>query len=380
MKKVILAVFSFAAFSTGVFAEGISFRNELTTNVINYFNPKKDGLDSNTSFFDTKERVIANCEYGIVKAGVDAKGYFQKSNKFDSDSNYTADWNNDETDWYVEFSPFNQLSLGFSDELYTAGSYLPVYDDNVSVGNYSTNGFAFIIRAIDNLTIGAGNDVKATFFTDNGHDDDWDLNLAAGLDLSVEDVSIGGSIRGIGTDGHFKAGIYGSIKAIKSLVVNLGFTYSKDGGLGLDNVTYISSRQYAMDSNDNVKGYNLNKLLGIYGKNVFTAGLMFDADVVKVASDLALNIKANDEHGIYDLYLAGDVLVGIDSNIGIDIKAFILSDFGDTDADMTLGVKPRFIYTMGKHELSAGLFIQTMFDSNWGYTAIGVPLGWKYTY
>lgn len=373
MKKILLAVMSIAVMTSGVFAEGISFSNELVTNVVNVFDPKNG--ESNTSYFDTTERVIADCEVDIIKAGVDAKGYFRKSNRFDKNSNYKLSW--DSADWYVEFNPFEIVGFGFSDELYTAGSYLPVVDEKVNAGNYSTSGFSLLIRPAENLTIGVGVDNDATYFADNNNDE-WEYNLAAGIDYNDEQFSIGGSFHGIGTDDHLKIGIYGSIKAIDNFLLNVGFTHSEDGDIGLNNVTYISNQPYKDDSN--ITRYINDKYFCIWGKNVVNAGAVIDVDVVKISGDLAFSLDSDDRKGLYDFYLGADVLLGLTNELGIDIKGFMLNDFGDTDEDMTFGLKPRLLFKMDKHEFSVGLFYQSKLGSNNGYKSFGLPLGWKYVY
>lgn len=408
MKRVFFTVLAAAALSSAVFAadtkknqkqKQIEFTNELSSDIIHHIVPRSSDLDSHTSFAGLKENVTADYKGDVVKVGVDASLYMKDTNGVWNDDDgqpfYITEW---DADWYVEFNPFKIVAFGFSDELYTEGSLLPVWDSNVNAGNYSTNGFSVLIRPIDELTFGAGFDVPAWWFGD-----DWNAyEIALGADYSSDLFSVGGSLRHIGTDDRFQIGVYASIKAIDKLVINAGFTHSEDGDAGLGNVTFVSPYGY-WDGTSNTWVSFINAE-GIYGKNILTGGVVFDAGNFQILADLAFNFDSDYSYhnywwrgvhigkGCYDFYTAVEFKMGLTKVIGLDIKGLALFDFGDEtvwdgsngkwrDLDPTFGVYPKVVFELNdRHTLYAGIIIQACMDPDYGYTEFALPVGWKYTY
>lgn len=409
MKKLILAALAATTLGTSVFADvsfhfgdsekkgNLYFSNELSSDIVHYIKPKNKNKDSHTAFAGLKEEVIAEYLTDKLSLGVDASFSMKDMNGIWNDNDdepfYVTDW---VSDFYVEFMPWNVCGFGFSDELYTAGSYLPVWGDNVSVGNYSTNGVSFLIRPTKEFTFGAGFDLDGYWFGDSdSHHNKY--NIAFGIDYDTKDFAIGGSIRGIGSESSydsFKAGIYLSLRTIKSLELNLGFTHADDGDAGLGSLAFLSPYNYWDSTNNQWISYI--EATGIYGKNIFTAGLKYDAKSFLFAADLAFNFDGDYVKwsnmafkGAYDLYGAVDFLFGRD-NIGLDIKGFILWDLGDETVwgtngwrslDSTIGIYPKITLEINKnHSIAGGLIFQLGTDSDYGYTEFALPVSWKYVY
>ena len=409
MKKIVFAALAAAALSSAAFAvdkkKQIEFTNELSSDIIHHISPKDSNKDSHTAFAGIDENVTADYDGGIVKVGVDATFSMTDSNNVlnDHDGNpfYVSDW---DADWYVEFNPFEVVGFGFSDELYTEGSYLPVLDDNINAGNYSTNGFAVLIRPVEGLTLGAGFDVPAAWFGDDANA----YNFAFGADYTNDAFAVGGAIRHIGIDddssvygaelGDFQVGVYASIKAIDKLTLNFGFTHSDDGDAGLGDVTFVSPYKY-FDS-DNLPVSFLDGFNGIYGENILSAGVIFDAGSFTISGDAAIAFDSdyerdyvlNKKKGAYDFYTAVDFALGLTDKLTLDIKGFALIDFGDEtvwnaskakwrDLDPTFGIYPKIVFALNDHHtLSGGLILQSCTDSDYGYTEFALPVSWKYTY
>ena len=380
MKKNVFAALAAAALSSAAFAadkkKQIEFTNELSSDIIHHIAPKDSNKDSHTAFAGIDENVTADYDGDIVKVGVDATLSLTDPNgtwNDDDDEPFIiSEW---DADWYVEFNPFKVVGFGFSDELYTEGSYLPVLDDNINAGNYSTNGFAVLIRPVEGRSFGAGFDVPARWFSDNDTDA---YEIALGVDYTSDPFAIGGSIRHIGTDDHLQVGVYASIKAIDKLVINVGFTHSDDGDAGLGNVTFVS------------------------------AGVTYDAGSFTIGADAAFNLDADYDYnyesgkawkdgewrrkGAYDFYTAVDFALGLTDKLTLDIKGFALLDFGDEtvwnsekntwrDLDPTFGIYPKIEFALNDHHtLAGGLILQSCTDSDYGYTEFALPVSWKYTY
>lgn len=394
MKKIVFAALAVAALSTVSFAAGkkaaFSFENEIGSNVIDswHWSSDDDSIDSKTKFAGVYDNVVADYDGGILKVGVDATfaatpwGY----NNDHGDKDYwTVNWDGD-ADWYIEFNPFDMVGFGFSDELYTAGSYLPVFDGNISGGNYSTNGFAVLIRPAKEFTIGAGFDFEAVL----DGDDDWgDPALCFGVDYSTDDFSIGGALRHITSSDHRQVGVYVSLGMIDNLVLNLGFTHSADANVGLEDVDYANTYHFW----NGKEWLEFDNYSGIYGKNVASAGVVFEAKKFTLSADVAMNFDSDDSD--YDFYSAVDFLFGLGSvskGLGLDVQGFVLFDMGcpkeryaGEELGSTVGVKPQIVFATGKHEFRAGIALQHKFADDRlakdnSYTYIALPVSWKYTY
>ncbi len=405
MKKIVFAALAVAALSSAAFAadkkKQIEFTNELSSDIVHHISPKNSNRDSHTAFAGIDENVTADYDGDIIKVGVDATLSLTDPNgtwNDDDDEPFIiSEW---DADWYVEFNPFKVVGFGFSDELYTEGSYLPVLDDNINAGNYSTNGFAVLIRPVEGLSFGAGFDVPAAWFSDNDTDA---YEIALGVDYTSDPFAIGGSIRHIGTDDALQVGVYASIKAIDKLVINVGFTHSDDGDAGLGNVTFVSPYSYW----DGSAFVSVLSAEGIYGKNILSAGVTYDAGSFTIGADAAFNLDADYEYdyyydptgatwshkGGYDFYTAVEFALGLTDKLTLDIKGLALLDFGDEtvgntekktewrDLDPTFGIYPKIVFALNDHHtLSGGLILQSCTDSDYGYTEFALPVSWKYTY
>lgn len=383
MKKFVIAAFA-AAISSAAFAAGsekaISFSNELSSDIVHIVSPKDSNKDSHTRFAGVSDEVVADYEGDILKVGVDATASFESRNEWDDDAGYDiSDW---DVDFYVEFNPFKIVGFGFSDELYTEGSYLPVLDDNINAGNYSTTGFAVLIRPVDGLTFGAGLDFPAYWFGD----DEKAYELAFGVDYTSDPFSIGGSLRHIGKDDAFQFGAYASLKMIDKLVINVGFTHSEDGEAGLDEVTFVNPNYGYLDDDGN--WVSIRGSTGIYGENILSAGVTYDAGKFALGADLAFNFDG--DYSAYDFYTAVDFNMGLTEKLILDVKGLLLMDFGDVTVqgsngwrklDPTIGVYPKVEFALNDHHtLAAGIIVQMCTDSDYGYTEVALPVSWKYTY
>lgn len=408
MKKVFFTVLAAAALSSALFAADkskkseIAFSNELSSDIVHHIGPRDDSHDSHTAFAGIKENVVADYQGKIIKVGADATLTMSDANNTWNDDDdlpfLISDW---DADWYVEFNPFKVVGFGFSDELYTPGSYLPVWDGNINAGNYSTNGFSVLIRPIDELTFGAGFDVPAKWFGSGDYKDANAYEIALGVDYEMKDTfAIGGSLRHIGTDDAFQVGAYVSLMMIDNLTLNIGFTHSDDGDAGLDNVTFLEPYGYWTEDDGWVSYIDAT---GIYGENILSAGAQIDLKNFTLLADAAFNFdgdyrnakgyKANLWNGAgYDFYTAVDFIFGLTDKLTLDIKGLFLADFGDNTVwsaknadwrklDPTVGVYPKIVFDLNDHhKFSAGIKLQTCFDSDYGYTEFALPVSWKYTY
>ncbi len=391
MKKMVMTALAVASLTAAAFAadkKQLSFSNEISSDVVHHISPKDSDEDGHTRFAGITDEVIADYDGGVIKVGVDAIASFYDTNEYDDDAPFKIDWT-DDIDFYVEFNPFQMVGFGWSDELYTEGSYLPVLDDNISVGNYSTNGFAVLIRPVEGLTFGAGVDFPATLFSDDD-DEPNAYEVAIGADYTSDDIAIGGSIRHIGTDDALQAGAYVSLKMIDKLMLNFGFTHAENGDVGLGEVTFLAPYSYWTEDDGSGSLVYIYGPTGINGENIFSAGVTYDAGKFQLGADLATNLDGDDS--VYDFYTALDFAMGLTQRLTLDIKGLLLYDFGENSVwnpakgkmralDPTVGIYPKIVFAMNDHhEFSAGLKLQSCIDSDYGYTTFALPVSWKYTY
>lgn len=400
MKKILTTALVVSMISTISFANGFHFgegkgstyfSNEVSSNIIDTWiwdNDEDDSIDSKTKFAGFNDEVIA--EYVSDKFSVGMKATFSLlTNKYhNGDKDVLAiDWDKDSTDYYAEIRPFDIVAIGFHDNLYTAGAHLPVCDKDISGGNYGTSGLVALIKPVDGLTISGGVDFRAIFDEfdgDTGDKDDGDPAICFGVDYTEEKFSVGAALRHISSNANRQIGVYASVKAIENFVLNAGFTYSKNGDVGLGDVDYANSYVY-FDKEDNT-WHNFDGVNGIYGENVVNFGLTYDVSPINVGMDLAFNFDNDDS--FYDLYFALDGAFDFEQieGLGFDIQGFILYDLGTGDdykEGATLGVKPKITYKLNnKHSFDVGIALQHKLegDSKVSYTYFGIPLSWKYVY
>ncbi len=403
MKKLVALALGVAA-AASAFSADISFTNEVSSRTFDSWHWEVGDTDyGKTKFAGFSDEVTADYEGDILKVGADAvftlTPYARTKNSSGEDvTYYSVDW--DDVDWYIEFSPWKIVSLGFSDELYTEGSHLFVLDDDIKGGNYSTDGFAVLLRPeVEGLTIGAGVDFPANFddwLDDDGDDHDVDPALAIGVDYNAEQFSIGGAIHHL-TNGDARViGVYAAIRAVEGLGLHVGFTHSASKVIeGLEDVTYAPSSYGFFDG---TKWRDFNTYCGIGGKNVLSASITYSFDPFDFAADFAMNLNSDDSD--YDLYSAAEFIFNLDSvvkGLGLDVTGFVLYDLGDAGSDdklgTTFGVKPQLVYKTGsaqsadeaKHEFRVGVAYQKKFEDDRlkkksSYWYLSLPVSWKYTY
>lgn len=396
--KVAVIAASVSVFAgSSIFAaspSSISFSNEVRSDVASIWTWKgdDDDFEAKGNLANVYNQTVAEYDGGVLKLGVDVTFAVTREHYGQDDYYFKVDWTND-SDYFIEFQPWDIVSLGLSRELYTLGSYLPVLDDNISGGNYGTNGFAFFLKPVEGLTFGAGFDYASYWDVDDeddAFDDNYsDIALALGVDYTQDGAfSIGGSVHHVTNDDKRQVGIYASILSIDKLGLYFGLTHNEDStdSAGLDDVDFVDTYYYW--SKDNTAWYPLGWYSGICGNNIANVGITYEFAKFGLKADAAINFDHGDS--FYDFYTAVELLFGLNSNLGLDIKGLLLADLGkrdhyDDELASTVGVLPKLVYTTGKHTLTAGLKIQHKgnddVDSyNNSYTYFGLPVSWKYEY
>jgi len=369
----------------------VSFSNELSTDTITYTKAKGHEKDSATVFAGIVEKAEAGFESEKLSFSVMGEWTFEpvKSVEDALDDNDVKGnkFTLTDHDWFIEFRPIKELAIGWNDDLFVSGSSLPVWDDDIKAGNYTTNdGIAIIARPVEGLTIGAGLDQSAFSLDDDdfkpvinfGANYEYQDMFAAGV--AVQNVA-GSAIENEEGDKELRkltVGVFASITAVENLTLNLGYTHNDYEGIDFGLVNPFE---------------NFN----IIGQNVATLGATYEAGPLSLAADMAFNFNGaddTDEEGLeafaesdenrYDAYFGLCAEYAVTEQITAGITGLVALDLSSNDdvfedkADLYFAVGPAVKYTLNDHnEFSLGVNFE---KAGSDYQAINVPISWTYNF
>ena len=337
MKKFASLLVAFVLLCTFVFAEGetsLSFYNKVKSGIV-------DISDGNASFAGIKEEVDVEYLSKSLDFWVNATA---KANTVDAinsnaeDYKYfgITDW---DLDWYVEFRPWDIVTIFWHDFIATGGSYLPVEDDNVGAGNIGSSGLGICLRPIGGLRIAAGFDFPTTFGKEN---ESPVMNF--GVDYAFGSLfSIGAAARDVANDSR-SFGFYAGLNPVEGLAFTLGYATQDANGI------------------EDVAGKNLISFGASYGKNAFWAGF-----------DLVTNCGEGTSN--YDLYLGTDIAYTFNDSVAADLYFMGEFDFDLDTTDSLFVINPNVTYTTGRHTFSAGVEFDIC-----GNVSVSFPVYWKYAF
>lgn len=320
MKKFVLSVLSSLALTGLVFAQeaSVSFENKISSDVVSI-------AGGTVEFAGITEKVAVEVETENVDVGLT---FITDLSKDDADNLGITNYEFDTA--YIEFRPFEILSVDFNRKVFTAGSYLPIADDNVGNGNISSE-FAFLLRPVEGLTFGAGMKLPSVFAS-AGDKVDFD----AGVDYATDMFSIGATLRSPINNLGF--GVFGSFTGVENLVLNLGFAYNDD-------------------------------FCDVAG-NLLTFSATYEVSIFAIAMDFVTNFGNEGT----DLYTALCVETGITENLILETQATLNMDFNDSSAIETIA-ELGAAYTAGNHKVRAGIAVDIT-DS----VGISFPVYYKYSF
>ncbi len=353
MKKIkTLAAFAVLSVVSGfAFAESeFAFTNKLSSDVVVI---ETEGDNSDTSFAGFKNQTTFEFTSKKVDAVADLTFWSTKEtdikNPLDlnDDKDYFAIGTNDSFDFgdsYIEVRPFDFLGFEFHEKVMTAGSYLPVWDDNASSGNIASD-FGVLVRPFEGFVFGAGVDFISAF----GHDDKKPL-INLGLEYANDSFAVGGVVRNVAGEDDFSFGVFGSLLSVDNLVLNFGFAYND-----------------AVEPDVGAVSGNLLLLGGTYEKDSFHS-----------AWDFATNFASSDDNE-FDFYIAAAAGYNVTDDFSADCELAAALDAESDEnkkADARFQVKPFVTYTLGNHEFSAG--VNVIFGED--YLCVNFPVHWKYSF
>lgn len=320
MKKTFTIIMTSLSLAAAVFAQeaAISFENTISSDVVSV-------SEGDSEFAGITEQITAEFESEKLDAGISLITEFNKNE--DNHFGLTA-YEIDTA--YVEFKPVDILGIAFNREIFTAGSYLPVADDNVGNGNIGSD-LSLILRPSENLSVAAGLKIPSVFA-----DTEEKVDLDAGIDYTTDLFSVGATLRSPVNNLGF--GVFGSYTGIDNLTLNLGFSYNDD-------------------------------FCDVAG-NLLTLGAAYEVSIFTIGFDFVSNF-GNDGN---DLYTALALEAGITDNIIVETQAALNMDFEDSKATQVIA-EVGGAYVIGDHKIRVGIAID--FSDSIGFS---FPVYYKYSF
>ena len=338
-----------------------SFSNKVSSNIVDI--TKEGDSDSKNEFSGIKnksvfefssEKVDGMIElvfWSTKRDGTGDKEVFVLGHPEDSPAGY------DFGDTFLEVRPFDFLGFEFHEKMWLSGSYFPMWDDNVTAGNMGSD-FGAVIRPLEGLKIGAGLDFLSVF-----NDSKYKPVVNFGAEWANDAFALGAAVRNVAdneasetnsADG-ISFGVYGSLLKVEGLVLNAGFGYNSSVE---PNVTKVGGSSVAG---------NLATLTGTYEKDAFHTALEF-----------ATNFGDSKERK-YDFYIAATAGYNVIEPLSLDCAfAAALDTESETEkkVDNRFQVNPSVTYTIGNHELKAGVSVYFGED----FSRVNFPVHWKYSF
>lgn len=361
MKMTKSIVASFVALTMGIsgaFAQEFSFSNEVSSDLVTITkadDTEKDfaGISEKAEFEFKSEKVDAGV---MVEFTVDDYG---------ADEGYGFKWT--DYNYYIEFRPIHEITLAWHDDIYTTASYLPVWDDNVSTGNFGSDGFTVVTRPYPGLRISATipfqfeNDGPNTINFLNGDSDSGedDFNFGFGFDYTLGNLfSVGFTMIDAVDSDERSYGVFASImpKNNEDFIISAGFSGS--------------------ESSVDVEELDFTDELSISATKLYQVACVYNYDALSLAAEIVGSIDK--EENFYDLYTGVKAGYAIDDALSVSLTGKLFFDLGNEDgideAETVMGFSPEVEYVYGAHTFSFGVAFQVC-D---GDTFVKFPVSWKY--
>lgn len=370
MKKIVLSLATLA-FSVFAFSTEVEFSTKTYNEDPFYLHTDADD-ENKTDFPSLKNKTSVKYESDKVDAFIEALAAIDDYN----DKNFGIDGYIN--DWYVEFRPFQNITVALHDNIYADGSSLPIYDDNIAGGNIGSDGVTLIYTPSifkGNLQLAgtlpfdfSKNDFKdddVNYFKSKNEENDTEYaDTGFGAIYTTEFFQASASVKDIFDDDKRLFGAYISLPGIfgatESLTIGGGisFTDSKNySALGFDDFTWFG---------------------GVKGEKLVSANLSFENDSFALAADFVSNLgEEYEEEVAWDLYTAASVSFGISDSISASLGTKFMADTkGKNKAENVYGVNTSLDFNIDGHNAVGIGFEYQTFDKNFD---IAVPVYWQWT-
>ncbi|MBQ0052536.1 MAG: type IX secretion system membrane protein PorP/SprF [Treponema sp.] len=371
MKKIAMAVLAAAVFGASLFAEAkVTFENKVFEDDVISFD---DGNESTTDFPALKERMAVQLDSDKVDA------YVKATLALDDYDGKHFGVQGEVNDWWVEFRPVDPITLCLHDNIYSDGSYLPIYDDNMAGGNIGSDGFTTVIRPpVFNkafrlgLTVpfsfdGSEDEKDRNYFNGNKDDgEDENFHFGVGVIYSLPKFQLGFTAQNLTCSDDRVIGVSVNFPGtfVEGLTVGAGFTNAaaKDAGFG------------------DILSFSDDYAVGVTGENVINAAVSYEKDAFSCAVETLISTedKVDGEKFLFNKYVG--VSVGYAATDALSFGAFgkfLLVTDSDVFEDNAMG----FGFT-ADYAINDNNTVGVEFDYNMcgDASAIAVPVYWKYSF
>ena len=401
------AILAFAAFGSAS-ADELKFENKVETDTVyignlglddtplDYYNDYRrfPGIHETMKMEYTSERVDAKVELSFGLFG-------QNGDKWNTTEYKKVTWlyldGFDFGEVYIKFRPIEILQIDLNTREKASGSYFPVLDANVNLGNY-TGDFGLLVKPIDGLSIGAGIDFLSYLINDYDNDPDK-IYLNFGAEYELENIgSFALTFNNVLNE--FGFGAFAKINAINALDIYGGFSYQNEHAnltlkpltphYYLRNYTYYGPGVYDYS----VGTYSADIFL-VNGNIILNAAAEYKGiDKLTLAAELATNCFTGADN-TFDLYTGLKAEYEINDAFSVSGTSYMSFDFADSrnDSDYNccfsplISFYPEVAYKLGNNTFKAGFkmeFWQSYeilkdTDRKTQFTA-AIPLSWTYAF
>ncbi len=356
MKKVLLAMASAFALTTLAFADKVSYKafNKMFMEDA-FFYHANDEYEHD--FPALKNEVYAELLTDKIDAMIDAYAVFDDLNGKD----FGFVWDVESFDWYVELRPFSHLTLGFHDNIFAKGSYLPVWDDNIASGDIGSDGTTLVFSQ-DKLRLAVtfpfGDSLSQANYLKDDEDDPFNFGVGAIYDATS--VQVGATIQDVINKNRRTFGMF--VSTPDFFTIQKGFTFN--AGITSSETIYGCKDVISLGPVD----------ASVAGDFLTNFGLGFNSNGFKFAIDLLTNFV---EDNTYDLYTGLSVDWTLEKTVGANITVKVAADFSDDYIDLDNAYEFMFnLYKRFDKKQTAGVgFDGAICGSTW---AVAMPVYWKY--
>ena len=300
MAAVLAAIGALA--TTMTFAQ-VSFQNTVSTGVVDIYGEPKESV--NCDFAGLYDEVNLGVRSERILAGINGKFGISRF-EFGGSNEVGLSWVNDAAqifkyggyDWFIDFKALPFMTVIFSDDVYTYGSFLPVFNGNLETGNIGSD-FGVLLNFLDN-----------------------NLRVGVGVDFGIGNRTTSTSIEGAtGAEATIKLNTDGTEVVDGGTLTPTKTKGTFEGNSVLYSSKKISATGFEVDLSDPKKAPGVNLGIEYTYKDIFSVGatgrnlLRLNGDFFKNSDYFALGVYGS-YTGLRNVLITGGLSINDDGIFG----------------------------------------------------------------